>query len=423
MKLSALIAVCLLFIGCGHVANSPSLTVYHRTSLRRVDVSKQVSPSSLYAFAVQTPPEAVVVRLKRANRVTLHRILHYNAAAIIYDHSGSVANEISEIGFGLLAVVAWPWLHSVASAALWSAHPETTYNPDVKAVRQSGYVRALFNPMRSVFVNNIRIEPVVKQQIFSDTPIVREYEIRVPASEVVVAFRVLDEAGHAVAHGLATTDSYGELQIRGALDHAVAVELSTGGTIIVVPIQPMATPVAAAPVEPAAMPHARVNMTLANGWTKPKKVRSLPRLTWMIDVARLTSLHFTVFGEVRLHRKISVGGLLQREPITYEAPLGERNAKLSAIGGYLRFYAKGNVGTGIHLGFETRRGLSDNVPGSGRLGLVSYGLTVGYKRTLACGRTFEVMSAPRTWKFDDSTAGYRVSDTNTDIYISVGWSF
>jgi len=423
MKLYPAVAACTLLLGCGH--HSPSLTVYYRTSLRRVEVSKQVSPSSLYALAVRAVPEEVDVHLKRVNRVTLRRILHYNSAAIIYDHSGSILNEVTEFGFGLLTLVLWPVLSRVMAAAIWSAKPEIKYTPDIKAVRHGSYLRALFDPERSVFINNIRVEPLVRPQIFSDAPIVREYEIRFPASEVPVAFRILDEAGHALAQGSATTDPYGELQIRGALEHAVAVELSSDGSMFVVPIQSSATPVTAKPVEPVAMPRVRANTMLVNGWAKRKTDRPLPRLTLMIDVWRLPTSHLTVFGEVRLHRKLSMGGLFQREPITYESPSGTRETQLNEVGGYLRYYVRGNAATGIHLGLEHLRSLNEVAPGLGTLAPVSYGLSVGYKRTIACGRTFEIMLAQRyrTSAYSPIPIDPDTDMEKGDVHLNVGWSF
>ena len=421
MKLLAAIAVCRLLLGCNHITHQPSLTVYQRTSLRRVEVSKQVSPPSLYALAVRVAPEAVDVHLKRLNQVTLRRILHYNSAAIVYDHSHSFINEAGEIGLGLLVLMTSPWIHRVVPAALWSASPKTKYMPDIKLVRHRNYLVALLDPRRSVLANNVRVEPVVRPQIFSDAPIVREYEIRVPASEVDVAFRVLDEAGHALAQGSATSDPYGELQLRGALEHAVAVELSTGGIVIAVPIQSSATPETAAPVEPAAMPSTRASAAPTNGRARGS---ASPRLTLMIDIWRLVSFHFTVFGEVRLHRKLSVGGLFQREPVIYESPSGIHETQRSELGGYLRYYVRGNVGTGIHVGLEYLHGLNDLAPGSGTLVPASYGLTVGYKRTLDCGRTVELALASRRRSTGDSVVPQdRDNDGNADVHINVGWSF
>lgn len=412
--MTAAIAACLLLLGC-----SPTVTVYYRTSPRRVEISKQVSPPSLYALAARTTPGVVDVRLKRTHRVTMRRVLHYNSAALIYDHSGNVLAEAIELVGGLVMLaIPFTW-----GLEFFAAEQDT---PDRRVVRHRSYLLAFLDPTTSALTGGTHVEPVVKQQIFSDAPVTREYEIRIPAPEVNVAFRVLDEARNELVQGSATTDPYGELQIRGALERAVAVELSTGKAVIVVPIQPSATWVAAAPIEPAAMPHALVGTELANeGWAKRNPGTSssafIPRVTLMLDVAQLPSSNLNFSGEVRLHPKISVGGLVWRES-TFDDLLHDTTvARSLEIGGYVRFYVKGNVGEGTHLGLEWLSGLPS---ASDPLELSSYGLTFGYKHTFDWGITFELATSQLYLKIGDPrTPRSAVSQWRPLGHVNVGWSF
>jgi hypothetical protein len=410
MRMPVAIAACFLFLGCG-----PTVTVYYRTSPRRIEISKQVSPPSSYALAVRAAPDVVEVHLKRTNRVTIRRVLHYNSAALIYEHSRDVLNEALEFIGGLCLIIV---------PITWGAtfFPDEQDTPEKRVVRHRGVLLAYLDPTTSALKGGTHVESVVKPQIFSDAPITREYEIRIPAPEVSVAFRVLDQARNELARGSATTDPYGQLQIRGDLERAVAVELSTGGAVVIVPIQPSATPVVPAPVELAAMPHALVGAKLANeGWAKRNQGTSLPRVTLMLDVAHLASFDFMLSGEVRLHRKISVGGLIWRESISDDLLLGTTVARFLEIGGYLRFYVKGNVGAGAHLGLEWLSGLSST---PGPLDLTSYGLTLGYKHTLDGGVTLELATSLQYLKIGDPLAlqpgGSRWRPLG---HVNIGWSF
>jgi hypothetical protein len=262
----------------------------------------------------------------------------------------------------------------------------------------------------------------VKQQIFSDTPIAREYAIHLPASEVVVLFRVLDEAEREIARGSATTNPYGELQIRGALERAVAVELSAGGSVIIVPIQSNNAPVAAPPVERAAMPHALARAKRADDkWVKWNKDSPLPRFTLMFDSWRVFSSGFSIFGEVPLDRKLSIGVLVGLESLSsLSNPLAHE--MVNEIGGSWRFYVIGHVGEGLHLGWEGLRGFSSIVPGSNTVDIFSLGLTLGYKRIIHSGRTIDLAISRRYEMIDDSM-GPRVHGWQWRPQINIGWSF
>lgn len=425
MRALARIALCLLLLNCG-----PTLTTYSRTSPRRVEISRHVSRPSLYALAVRAAPDRIDVRLKHVNRVALRHIMHYNSAAIIYDHSGSVINELYEMIVGFAVVAGFVMGISASQNTFDGAQLLTVGTQragfdgsdtrDERVVWHRRYLLALLDPTVSVSTNRVRIDPVVKQQIFSDTPIVREYAIRLPSSEVVVSFRVLDEAEHELVRGSATTNSYGELQIRGALEHAVAVELSADGSVIVIPIQPNSAPVATTPVVRAAMPRALAAVRRADdNRVKWNKDSHLPRLTLMLDTWRMFSSGFSIFGEVPLHRKLSVGGLVGLESVSPDPFVPEL---VAAVGGSWRFYVIGHVGEGLHLGLEGLRGFRGIVPGSDTVNIASFGLTIGYKRIVRCGRTFELAIGRRLQMIDDSMGPWEYS-WQWRPQINVGWSF
>jgi hypothetical protein len=419
MKMFIAITVCWILQGCGR-----TLTVYYRTSPRRVEVRKQVSPSSLFVLAVRTMSGEIDVHLKQASRVTLRRSLYYNSTAIIYDHSGSAGIKALEMLTGLMV--------ALVPVMFWDFDAQIDGKDaiDRKVVRRRGMLLGLLDPTTSVFTIQKRVEPVVTEQIFRDRPVVREYEIRVPAPSTAVAFRVLDPASNELARGSVITDLYGELQIRGAFPRAVAVELSTEGAgAVVVPIQPITAVTDAAAVEPAAIPRVRTSAVLANdGWAKRSQAGGfLPRLTWTFNIPNLIpnlSDGPTLFGEVRLGRKQSLGMLVGRESFSSDLPLDVRANRLDEIGGYARYYVTGQVGTGFHLGLEAVRGFSDIGSRTGRLSLVSYGLTFGYTYTFDWGFTFEVATSQRGLKLDDPVVprlldwGWRPT-----VHVSVGWSF
>jgi len=416
MKLFIAIAVCWILQGCGR-----TLTVYYRTSPRRVEVRKQVSPSSLFALAVRTSPGEIDVHLKQASRVTLRRSLYYNATAIVYDHSGNAGIEALEMLTGLM-VAAFPVM-------FWDVQSQVDGQDtiDRKVVRRRNMLLGLLDPTTSVLANQTRVEPVVTEQIFRDRPVVREYEIRVPAPSTAIAFRVLDPASNELARGSVMTDPYGELQIRGAFPRAVAVELSTEGAgAVVVPIQPTTAVTDAAAVESAAIPRMRTSAVLTNdGWARRSQAGGLlPHLTWTLDILNLSSGGPTLFGELRLGRKQSLGVLVGRESFSSDLPLDARASRLDEIGGYVRYYLTGHVGTGLHLGLEVVRGFSDIGSGTGRLSLISCGLTFGYKYTLDWGFTFELVTSQRWLKLGDPVAPRLLDwDWKPTSHASVGWSF
>jgi len=139
----------------------------------------------------------------------------------------------------------------------------------------------------------------------------------------------------------------------------------------------------------------------------------------MLDTWKIFSSGFTIFGEVPLHRKLSVGGLGGLESISSLAgPLDV----VYEIGGSLRFYVLGNVGEGLHLGLEGLRGFNGIGRGSDTLDIASFGLTIGYKHIIHCGRTIELVLSPRYQMIDDSMGRETTAGSGSPNSTSVGHS-
>jgi hypothetical protein len=410
-------ALCSLALGC---AGGPTVTVYHRTSPRRVEVEKVPSPSSLFALAIRRNPDRVDVHLKQESRVTLRRVLQYNAEALVYGPSGNVLFEILELFTGLLVLI---------DPGLWGFEAQLDGHDTAtrKLVRHRSAILALLDPTTSAVANNVREVPLVTEPIFSDPPVVREYQIRVPAPGLTVAFRVMDEARRVLAEGTRTADAYGELQITGPLVRGVAVELKVAAVraTIVVPIQQSRAP-AMSDYEPDIRSPSVVRPPLANeGWERWRDdTDRLPRVSLMIDAAGLAARELILFGELRFRRRWSVAGSLARESFAREREPPTRATLIHNLGGELRLYPFGHMGTGFHLGLEAATGFSNLPARRGTLDVALAGVTLGYKHTFDLGFTVDFCLNERFVKLDDSTtrgAGGWSLWPRGDV--NLGWSF
>jgi len=408
-------ALCSLALGCA--SRGPTLTVYHRTSPRRIEVDKRSTRSSLFALATHRDSRRVDVHVKRESRVSLRRVLHYNAEALIYDPSEHALLEIVEMVMGLFVLL---------EPGLWGipARLDGRDTSTRKLVRHRSALLALLDPTTSVLANNIREVPVVSDPIFSDPPVVREYQIRVPAAGLTVAFRVMDETRRELAWGSRITDAYGELQIAGPLDHGVAVELTAEGVVIVVPIQPATTPPAGRN-EPTMTSAATAKPPLANeGWARWRDdTDRLPRVSLMLDAAGLAYREVMLFAERRLGRRWSAGGAVAREWLSRSGEAPANAALIHDVGGELRLYPFAHMGTGFHVGLEAAIGFSDQRQ-HGTLDVTACGMTLGYKHTFDVGLTFDFLLDYRFVRFVDPTTGGEDSWSPWPRgRASIGWSF
>lgn len=408
MRPRAIAALCALAVGCG---GGPTLKVYYRTSPRRVATTKTTSPSALSAIATRQGPRSIDVHVKRVSAVSIHRVLHYNSSVMVYLPSGSPGNELMEVFIGVLSPMA-PFVWGLGTH-------DGSQTATRKVVRLKGPMRALLDPSVSVWGNDVRDVPVVEEQVFSDEPVVREYDIRLPSSTVRVAYRVLDVMQREVARGTALTSRYGELRIEGDLEAAVAVELTINDAAIVIPVQAPTASAAPAVARPP-VTSSGVRRPLANaGWAQwSDGSHLLPRINVMLDLGSLTGGNLVLLGELRLARRWSVGVSVAEESIVDRLPPSDGETRIRQLGVLSRLYVLGDVGTGIHIGLEGMVGVNS------RLELTSYTPTLGGKYTLDCGVSMELTYGLRHLSVSDPDEPEPlISDWRRRAYLNAGWSF
>jgi hypothetical protein len=411
-------AIALLFsVVALAAACNKTVTVYQRTSPRRVEVTKQASPPALVVHAVRLPSGAIAIRLKHATQMRLSRVLHHNAVAMIYDHGGSVYNEVVEMFVGILM--------APLPGAFWGMGDriDGQDTPTRKTVRHRRLLLALLDPTTSVFTNNIRTEPIVTEQIFSDPPIVRDYEIRLPAPSTPVTYRILDASKRELASGAGATDLHGELLATDSLETAVAVELTSGGKVMIVPIESRAARVAMTDAPPPP-PARHVASTLINeGWSKVRKHRrKLPRVTLAADlVYPLVFAGPMLRAEVRIHPKVSASAIVSRFEPTYLTNLdNEVTGTNTSAGGQLRFYLR-DFARGIHFGVEAMYGQVDIELGSGTREVTQYGAFAGYKYAFDFGFTVDIQVGAQHER--DADGDNVLGGDQMFGHLDVGWSF
>jgi hypothetical protein len=407
--LVVVLAVCVL------AACKPTVTVYQRTSPRRVEVAKRASPPTLHVDATRKPSGEVAIHVKHSNLVALSRILHYNASAMIYGHSGNPIAEFGEMVFGVLMVV--------VLGGVWGMddHLDGQNTATRKTERHRRILLALFDPTTSVFSSNVTTQPIVKKQVFSDPPIVREYEIRLPAANTQINYRLLDEAGREVERGSKTTDVHGEV-LTTAAANAIAVEVVAEGKTLVVPILARAVePLMVAPA-PAAAP---TKPLLNEGWTiLRKRKRKIPHVFVSVDGAPTLFSGIGASVEVRIMPKLSASALISRVVAGYVITDGsELEGTAIEGGGQLRYYPLGDFGRGLHVGLEGTKGTIDIALGSGTRNRTRIGVFGGYKYTTDVGFTTNFALGFRSESDDDAMGGNLLQSTDLFGHLDVGWSF
>ena len=450
--------VALALAGLAALGCSETLIVYHRTGPRRVEVQKRASPTSLLASAVHGAPGAVEVHVKRSSRVTLRRVLHYNATALVYGHSGNFLNEMGETFLGVMML-------SMAGA-FWDVGDRLD-GPDTstrKTVRKRRFFLALLDPTTSVFTNNMRTEPVVKEDVFQDPPVVREYEVRLPAAKTAIEYRVLDEGANELARGSATTDLHGEVVVEGLPDRAIAVEVTADRQTVVAPIlarvtpapgdaggaeggsrglvripgetvagdpAPATQPVSPAPIavaaaaEPTRVVRAGLAGRLANE-AVADVAQPLPHVALTMDLASLmlNVPEYRFCADVRLFRWLSLTPMFAYQTFSYMSGFVVETQKSYDFGAQLRLYVVGNFRKGLYVGGEGDYTYVDVDPTPIHLREFKGGPFLGYKYTFDFGMTLNVSFGYRYEHID-----YGADDPDPPLvewdtfgHFDVGWS-
>ena len=95
-----------------------------------------------------------------------------------------------------------------------------------------------FDPRTSAYFHRVEYDPVADVELFSSKPAIREYGVRLPASELTIAYRALNAAREPLATGRVSTDLYGKVEIAGISEDAVAIEIRAGDVSTIVPVDP-----------------------------------------------------------------------------------------------------------------------------------------------------------------------------------------
>ncbi len=225
------VAVCL---AVASVACGPTVSIYNRTSPRRVEVSKQTANAAMRYRAARTADGAVELVAKRSSDVRLTRVVHYNATRIDYDNTYNPFLELVEMVIGIEMLV--------MPTVFWDNLNFGRETDSRKVVWHSRWMFAMANPLRGGMFLHTSVHPSVPENVFKAQPVVREYVVRLPAASFEVSYRALDDGGAEVARGAVTTNLYGRASIAAVPPTAIALELSAAGETAVIVIDGGAEP-------------------------------------------------------------------------------------------------------------------------------------------------------------------------------------
>lgn len=210
-------------------ACGPTATIYQRTSPVRVTVAKQASPAELVFAARFVAPGTVELVSKHARDVRLTRTVHYNSIATELRRPNLLYELVMDLPLGLVGLLAGP--------GLWETPNLIAETPVTKYVVHTNYVLAALNPFQGGVTYSARINPNPNVEIFADPPVLREFRMSLPAPAVTLAYRALDDQEQVIATGNVKTDELGRVKIAGVTG-AIALEITTGRTVMVLPIEP-----------------------------------------------------------------------------------------------------------------------------------------------------------------------------------------
>ncbi len=207
--------------GCG-----PLVTVYSKTTPRRVAVSKQTSRPELAFTAHFIGEDAVELVAKNAYDVRVTRVVHYGAVSYTYGRANP-ALELIEIPFGFLALA--------LGTTFWESPVLIATTPTLKVEQHTNSLLAMLNPFQTGIAFYATVDPNSNADVFPEPPTIRAFRVSLPPSPTAIAYRALDDDEQVVANGTVATNAFGRATITN-LRGAIALEVTIAGKATVVPI-------------------------------------------------------------------------------------------------------------------------------------------------------------------------------------------
>jgi len=217
----ALFVVLATAVGCG-----PALTIYHKTSPRRVAVKKQSTAPALTARAHRRGADGLAIKLKRSRVVRLERVVHYNAAEVQYHSSRNPFFELADMTFGWWMVIMPPFDPPYVGEDTKTTKIRWNVPPAIAGV----------NPFQSWMGNRVVTKAISNKEMFRDRAVVREYAIHLPVPGRKIRYRILNASRQVVGRGQGVTDLHGSVTATNVGKDAVAVQVMYGRTTLLTPI-------------------------------------------------------------------------------------------------------------------------------------------------------------------------------------------
>ena len=208
-------------------ACGPTLIVHERAAPRRVEVAKQASEPRLELVARALGGDSIELVAKRTSEIKLTRVVHYGATTIKRKR-GTPLLELLEIPIGLVLLIGGP--------GAWETPYAIAETRTTKPSNQRNWIVAFLSPGQTLLSYRTEIDASSEVEVFADDPVVRQFQVRLPAPGVAVPYRVLDEAERPIASGNATTDAFGRVTIE-KVPGAIAVEVWQAGQPLVLAIE------------------------------------------------------------------------------------------------------------------------------------------------------------------------------------------
>jgi hypothetical protein len=208
-------------------ACGPTLTIHERAAPRRVDVKKQATEPRVELTARSLGGDSIELVAKRTSEIKLTRVVHYAATTIKRKRSNPLL-ELIEIPVGLFLLIGGP--------GAWETPYRIPETRTTKPYTQANWIVGFLSPGQTLLSYRTEIDASSEAEVFADDPVVRQFQVRLPAPGLPGPYRVLDEAERPIASGNATTDAFGRVTIE-KVPGAIAVEVWQAGQPVVLAIE------------------------------------------------------------------------------------------------------------------------------------------------------------------------------------------